>query len=519
MESTVGLMLCIKPSRIVPSDEFLQASKYDQMIPWEKRLTREIPVIREHLHNGSVLDIACSSGRHSLALENEGFTTFGIDISEGMIAIANSLASEQKAGARFVAYDAAAADLLDCFQEQEYPSYFDNAILLGNSIANLGTKEKGEQLLRNAFLVVRPGGRFFVQTVQRPEKPHYTPLRQIDDQIIQRIMVPVWGEQYNAALHVNIIDPRTHEYISKKNDNHFFMYTRFEFEDLVTQVGWQVKELYGGYAEEPVSEVDGATQVWILEKPEIPLYPETKDLFRSYAQMEPEEIRQQTQLIWQQAMRVHQYHCIRGYRFLYPRITSHTRYQDMLGNIAQKWILDLGCNLGTDLRQLIVDGADPAKLVGVDLQATFIELGYQLFNDRQSLTAQFFDGDILDTEFLDPTLKSGTFSEFLDRFDLIHAGSLLHLLSKEENELLFSKIGHLLKPGGIFAGRAVGKSQPENIEHPGGFRHLYSPASLQQHLSELDFKEVEVTVLQPDAPLGERSTSEHLAMAFYAQRS
>jgi SAM-dependent methyltransferase len=311
-------------------------------------------------------------------------------------------------------------------------------------------------------------------------------------------MVPVWGEQYNAALHVNIIDPRTHEYISKKNDNHFFMYTRFEFEDLVTQVGWQVKELYGGYAEEPVSEVDGATQVWILEKPEIPLYPETKDLFRSYAQMEPEEIRQQTQLIWQQAMRVHQYHCIRGYRFLY---------------------LDLGCNLGTDLRQLIVDGADPAKLVGVDLQATFIELGYQLFNDRQSLTAQFFDGDILDTEFLDPTLKSGTFSEFLDRFDLIHAGSLLHLLSKEENELLFSKIGHLLKPGGIFAGRAVGKSQPENIEHPGGFRHLYSPASLQQHLSELDFKEVEVTVLQPDAPLGERSTSEHLAMAFYAQRS
>ncbi|MHA2250544.1 MAG: methyltransferase domain-containing protein [Candidatus Kariarchaeaceae archaeon] len=492
------------------SDEFVQARKYDQMIPWEKRLKREIPFIASYLESGSVLDVACSSGRHSFALENLGYQTVGIDISAEMIAIALELKEEKSSQAKFLVCDAA-GDVYTQLISQDLPTYYENAILLGNSIANVGSYDKGKHLLQNIFQLVLPRGKFITQTVFRPLQPHYPPLRHLDGTILQRIMVPVYNRTHNTELHVNIIDPKTGEYLDQKSDNQFYMYTQTEFAELITRVGWKITAVYGGYGKEAVKEESGATLVWILEKPDIPMHKETLDLFSRYNQMSSEEIRKRTLKIWQHAIGINQYHCIRGYRFLYPRITSHSRYVEIIAEISHKRILDIGCHMGTDIRQLIIDGANAELMVGMDQSEEFIQLGYELFNDKKELQVKFHQCNIVESH-------DDLSDKFQSTFDIIHAGSLLHLLSKEENIIVVKKVHQMLKDGGMFFGRAVGRHKPITMHIEEGLRYLYSPESLKQHLLDHGFSEIEVDVADTEAPLGERSDETHLTMFFYAKK-
>ena len=60
--------------------QYESAKQYDEMVPWDKRLARELPLLLEYLIPGTVLDLACSSGRHSFALEKKGFKAVGVDI-------------------------------------------------------------------------------------------------------------------------------------------------------------------------------------------------------------------------------------------------------------------------------------------------------------------------------------------------------------------------------------------------------------------------------------------------------
>ena len=50
-------------------------------------------------------------------------------------------------------------------------------------------------------------------------------------------------------------------------------------------------------------------------------------------------------------------------------------------------VLDLGCGLGVFLRQLRADGVDGSQLFATDVNSLFIDLGYALFRDRDSLEA------------------------------------------------------------------------------------------------------------------------------------
>ena len=265
-------------------EDFVKATAYDEMIPWEKRLKREIPLIREHLILGTVLDVACSSGRHSFELEKHGFTSLGVDVSKEMIFIAQRLKTEFNAKSDFLTIDATKS-MLEEIRNQGLETYYDNALLLGNAIANMGTLKGGKQTIQNIFLLMNPGGRFFCQTVVKPSEPHYMPIRTVEEvNFLQRIMVPVFDESvdHNVDLHVNKIDGKTGEYLSQKADNHFFMYTKDEFEEMVTSYGFQLIQVFGGYSGEEAKPEGGSTLVWVFEKPEIPIYDETKTLFRKY---------------------------------------------------------------------------------------------------------------------------------------------------------------------------------------------------------------------------------------------
>ena len=58
-------------------------------------------------------------------------------------------------------------------------------------------------------------------------------------------------------------------------------------------------------------------------------------------------------------------------------------------------VVDLGCGFGADTRQMIVDGATPTRVRGLDVSSKFLELGCQLFGDNHLLGHTFCQCDLL----------------------------------------------------------------------------------------------------------------------------
>ena len=70
------------------------SSDYDRFVSWPGRLAIEMPFIEQQINSvtdsqGSipwVLDVACGTGMHAIALAKLGWTAAGADLSAGMIA-------------------------------------------------------------------------------------------------------------------------------------------------------------------------------------------------------------------------------------------------------------------------------------------------------------------------------------------------------------------------------------------------------------------------------------------------
>jgi len=129
---------------------------------------------------------------------------------------------------------------------------------------------------------------------------------------------------------------------------------------------------------------------------------------------------------------------------VYPEVLSRVR--------AGETFLDLGCCFGQDIRKLIHDGAPSDNIIGVDTEPRFMELGYELFRDRDRLKARFYTGDVFAEEFL---------AEHRGKVDVIFLGSFLHLFSFEQQKAIVAQLTRLLRPreGSMVFGRHMATEQ------------------------------------------------------------
>lgn len=432
------------------------AKYYDTMIPWEQRLQRELPLLTKYLQGDKLLDLACSTGRHSFALESKGYHLTGLDISEGMIALAREHAVDKQS--KFYVQDIASPTFHQDLLQQGVDLPFDGGILLGNAIANMQALQPALRLLENAFTVIKPGGRLIVQTIHRPKKANYLPLRTAEGRIVQRIQIPVTDEHYNVELHVNQLSENTY---ASQQISPLYMFTNAEFATAAENIGWQILHVFSNYSEKPNIDQDGTTAIWVLERPFV-LNAATKKILQHYSEEELPQIVLQT---WAQAMKIITYRSVQNLSFLYPRVSDNPFLPDVQG----KNVLDVGCGIGSDLQYFKLKGAK--NITGVDSDTELTALGTTLFG------------------FSAKTIIINDICESLpeEKFDIIHTGSLLHFLTRECSSKLLTNIQSKLLPTGVLFGRTTqGKGSTPNLPN------LYTKQTLQTTLHTSGFATVEI---------------------------
>jgi glycine/sarcosine N-methyltransferase len=130
------------------------AEFFDVMTDWQSRLAVELPFIEATLaHHDvqSVLDCACGTGGHAIALAQRGYRVKGSDISAQMIARAEMNA--QRAGVMIPFVVGRFQDLYSTFKMQ-----FDAVLCLGNSLPHVLTDAAALESLLNMRVCLRLGG-------------------------------------------------------------------------------------------------------------------------------------------------------------------------------------------------------------------------------------------------------------------------------------------------------------------------------------------------------------------------
>lgn len=155
------------------------SADYDRFVNWEARLAAELPFLCSQLQKVDalrVLDAACGTGMHAIALAEQGYEVVGTDLSTGMIKQARTNAAHAGVDVRFEV--AALGELEDVCAETcsatggdvPHPASsgcrgrpFDAALCLGNSLPHVLTRTELVAVLRDFASCLLPGGLLLIQ--------------------------------------------------------------------------------------------------------------------------------------------------------------------------------------------------------------------------------------------------------------------------------------------------------------------------------------------------------------------
>jgi SAM-dependent methyltransferase len=151
------------------------APMFDVMTDWDARLAAEGPFLKAILDEAgarSVLDAACGSGGHAVALAEWGYVAAGADVSPVMVDMARRKAAERGADVPFIVADLAGlAGLAGGRQDDDSAvgvqrlAPFDAVLCLGNSLPHLLSQADLVGALRGMAAVLKPGGVLVLQNL------------------------------------------------------------------------------------------------------------------------------------------------------------------------------------------------------------------------------------------------------------------------------------------------------------------------------------------------------------------
>jgi SAM-dependent methyltransferase len=142
------------------------ARYFDAVIPWEKRLRREMPLLSELARAAGrhVLLPACGTGGHAMALAAQGFHVCGFDVDEDALALARAKLAARQEAIR-AAHGEVRLAMLALEHAHELGPVHDAAFCLGNALPGLSEPGQIAAALRGIAGALRPGGIFLTQNL------------------------------------------------------------------------------------------------------------------------------------------------------------------------------------------------------------------------------------------------------------------------------------------------------------------------------------------------------------------
>ncbi|KAH8693712.1 hypothetical protein BGW36DRAFT_301111 [Talaromyces proteolyticus] len=196
---------------------------------------------------------------------------------------------------------------------------------------------------------------------------------------------------------------------------------------------------------------------------------EARRLLEQYSGIPADEVDGHILALRDRAFDIFPYPCIGSFRFLQLSLVETIHYNEILQRVkAGEKFLDAGCCFGQELRQLAFDGAPEGNLYGTDISLDFMNLGYDLFLDKDRFKARFIAADIFDD-------NSDLVKELTGQIDIIYAGSFLHLFGKEDSFKVAKRLVSLLKdkPNALILGRQVGNIDPGEQREVAGEKSIF----------------------------------------------
>jgi SAM-dependent methyltransferase len=224
------------------------------------------------------------------------------------------------------------------------------------------------------------------------------------------------------------------------------------------------------------------------------------------------------------AFAVAPYPCIYSFGFTRLRISRHPKYQSVLQfgrDCTNPLFLDLGCCFGNDARKAVADGWPVTQMISTDLRQELWDLGHVLFRSTPtSFPSHFIAGDCLDPAFLScesrPTSQSlpdlsslATLNDLHGKLSAVHASSIFHLFSAEQQASLVRAVASLLSPvpGSIVFGAHVGLPKQGTVrEEMLGMAvemYCYDPESWNKLWEDAGPFKMETVLKEVIAPNGE----------------
>jgi glycine/sarcosine N-methyltransferase len=138
---------------------------YDRFVNWQERLSAELPFLVSELNSHkttgeapvTVLDAACGTGKHVIALTEMGFDCLGMDFSADMVNVARQNA--ENAGKTIPFKTAGFGQLNDSIEKDS----FDAVICLGNSLPHLLDEKSLNLALEDFRTILKTGGKLIIQ--------------------------------------------------------------------------------------------------------------------------------------------------------------------------------------------------------------------------------------------------------------------------------------------------------------------------------------------------------------------
>lgn len=133
---------------------------YDRFVDWSGRLAHELPYIELQLtavNAERIVDAACGTGMHAIALAEHGYRVTGADLSVGMIERARANAAA--AGQDDIPFFAAGFGQM----AKQLGTGYDAVLCLGSSLPHLLSQDDLGAALADFAAVLRPGGLLLIQ--------------------------------------------------------------------------------------------------------------------------------------------------------------------------------------------------------------------------------------------------------------------------------------------------------------------------------------------------------------------